>query len=86
MSSLTIDLPDNLSQQLKTLGMSDQQINKMMVYLLRTYLAMPQAGQFILESSSALKPNRKAGSAKHLNIIISDDFDDPLEDFAEYMS
>lgn len=86
MSSLTIDLPDHLSQQLETLGMSEQQINKMVIYLLRTYLAIPQAGKFILESSSDYQPKRKAGSAKHLNIKISDDFDDPLDDFAEYMS
>ena len=25
------------------------------------------------------------GSGKHLGIIMSDDFDEPLEDFAEYM-
>ena len=31
------------------------------------------------------KGPRKAGSAKHLGIQISDDFDDPLDDFAEYM-
>ena len=30
--------------------------------------------------------SRKAGSAKHLGITMSDDFDEPLEDFAEYMS
>lgn len=28
---------------------------------------------------------RKAGSGKHLGIVMSDDFDEPLEDFAEYM-
>ncbi|MGB0386148.1 MAG: type II toxin-antitoxin system Phd/YefM family antitoxin [Ardenticatenaceae bacterium] len=28
---------------------------------------------------------RKAGSRKHLGIVMSDDFDEPLEDFAEYM-
>ena len=31
------------------------------------------------------KGPRKAGSAKHLGITISDDFDEPLDDFAEYM-
>ena len=25
------------------------------------------------------------GSGKHLGIVMSDDFDEPLEDFAEYM-
>ena len=33
---------------------------------------------------STAKPRRQAGSAKGL-ITISDDFDEPLEDFAEYM-
>ena len=28
---------------------------------------------------------RQAGSAKHLQITMSDDFDEPLDDFAEYM-
>lgn len=32
----------------------------------------------------AAKPRRRSGSAKGL-ITISDDFDEPLEDFAEYM-
>jgi len=31
------------------------------------------------------KPRRKPGSGKHLMITMSDDFDEPLEDFAEYM-
>ena len=31
------------------------------------------------------KGPRKAGSAKHLGITISDDFDEPLDDFSEYM-
>jgi prevent-host-death family protein len=33
---------------------------------------------------SAAKPRRRSGSAKGL-ISMSDDFDEPLEDFAEYM-
>jgi antitoxin (DNA-binding transcriptional repressor) of toxin-antitoxin stability system len=32
----------------------------------------------------ALKPRRQSGSARGL-ISMSDDFDEPLEDFAEYM-
>ncbi len=31
------------------------------------------------------KPQRQPGRGKHLKIIMSDDFDEPLEDFAEYM-
>ncbi|MCP4168629.1 MAG: DUF2281 domain-containing protein [Chloroflexi bacterium] len=34
----------------------------------------------------ATRISRKAGSAKHLGIKMADDFDEPLEDFAEYMS
>jgi antitoxin (DNA-binding transcriptional repressor) of toxin-antitoxin stability system len=33
----------------------------------------------------SIKPDRKPGSAKGL-IWISDDFDEPLEDFKEYMA
>jgi len=33
---------------------------------------------------SAVKPRRQSGSAKGL-ITMSDNFDEPLEDFAEYM-
>jgi prevent-host-death family protein len=33
---------------------------------------------------SAVKPRRRSGSAKGL-ITMSDNFDEPLEDFAEYM-
>jgi len=36
------------------------------------------------EESVPRKPRRKAGSAKGL-IAISEDFDEPLEDFEEYM-
>lgn len=31
------------------------------------------------------QPRPRFGSSKHLNIEMSDDFDEPLEDFAEYM-
>lgn len=31
------------------------------------------------------KPRRAAGFAKHLNITMRDDFNDPLEEFEEYM-
>lgn len=30
------------------------------------------------------KPRRQAGFAKHLNITMSDDFNDELDEFAEY--
>lgn len=39
-----------------------------------------------LESNETAKSHHpNFGSAKHLNITMSDDFDEPLEDFAEYM-
>ena len=31
------------------------------------------------------KPQRQPGRGKHLMITMSNDFDEPLEDFAEYM-
>ncbi len=37
-----------------------------------------------LVAISAIKPRRQSGSARGL-ISMSDDFDKPLEDFAEYM-
>ena len=39
-----------------------------------------------MKSDQTTEPHQpRFGSAKHLNITISDDFDEPLEDFAEYM-
>lgn len=39
-----------------------------------------------ITSAETTEPHRpRFGSAKHLNITMSDDFDEPLEDFAEYM-
>jgi antitoxin (DNA-binding transcriptional repressor) of toxin-antitoxin stability system len=31
------------------------------------------------------KPERKPGSGKHLMITMTNDFDEPIEDFSEYM-
>ncbi len=61
------------------------QWNKVMSYLEQYEAILGLKGPVTqLLSSSSLQP-RKAGSAKHLDIHISDDFDEPLEDFAEYM-
>lgn len=38
------------------------------------------------ENTTVPKPRRQPGSAKHLNIRMSDDFNAPLADFEEYMS
>lgn len=40
----------------------------------------------VANSSSTTPPRPRFGSGKHLNIVMSDDFDEPLEDFAAYMS
>lgn len=34
---------------------------------------------------TSLKPERQPGRGKHLMITMTDDFDEPLEDFDEYM-
>jgi PHD/YefM family antitoxin component YafN of YafNO toxin-antitoxin module len=38
------------------------------------------------KTNDTRKMTRRAGSAKHLGITMADDFDEPLEDFTEYMS
>ncbi len=50
-------------------------------------IIITKSGQPIIKfvTIDAPKPKPHFGSAKHLNIKLSDDFDAPLEDFAEYM-
>lgn len=87
MAQLVIDLPQDLDQQVKESGLSQQQLGKLVTYLLEIYLKLEQTKEFIKLSVTPepKKVTRKAGSAKHLGIIIADDFDEPLDDFAEYM-
>lgn len=87
MTQLIIDLPQEIDQQVKESGLTQHQLSKLVAYLLEIYLKLEQAKDFIKISSTnePTKPPRKPGSAKHLGIKISDDFDEPLEDFAEYM-
>lgn len=87
MSHLVLELPESLDQQIKDRGLSQQQLGKVMTYLLELYLNIDQANDLIQITSQdkPQKVTRKAGSAKNMGIIIADDFDEPLEDFAEYM-
>ena len=88
MAHLTIELPKTLSQKIEAMGLSRHQLNEVVAHLLQVYLSTPHVSEnFLGYSNSYLnKPARKAGSAKHLNIKMADDFDAPLDDFAEYMS
>lgn len=88
MSQLVLELPNALEQKLEASGLSQEQLGQVMTYLLEMYLHVEQTNDFIqVKSHEQHEPKaRKAGSAKNLGIIISDDFDKPLEDFAEYMS
>ena len=91
MLRLVVDVPEPLSQQVKASGLSQQQLSKVMTYFLEIYLRLEQTKAFIEVISGdeqeivTQKPSRKAGSARHLGITISEDFDEPLADFAEYM-
>jgi antitoxin (DNA-binding transcriptional repressor) of toxin-antitoxin stability system len=50
-------------------------------------IIITQADQPILKfvAIDSPKPRRQPGRGKHLMITMSDDFDEPLADFAEYM-
>lgn len=87
MSQLILELPNTLDQQIKARGLSQEQLGRVMTYLLEMYLHIDEKKEFIQVASvdQSKKKVRKAGSAKHLGITMSDDFDEPLEDFAEYM-
>lgn len=87
--TIAIELPDPLTQQLKENGLSDEQVEPLIIRLVQLYLHQQEVrttvNLFEKETSKTAKPRRQAGSAKHLNIQMSDDFDEPLDDFAEYM-
>ncbi|MEZ4656937.1 MAG: DUF2281 domain-containing protein [Caldilineaceae bacterium] len=83
MSQLVIDLPESLEQQIRAQGISQNQLRKVIAYLLELYLKVDKSAELFQSANSPMP--RKAGSAKHLGICISDDFDEPLDDFAEYM-
>ena len=95
MATLTIELPDTISQQLEGNEISSQELKALVVRLLQLYLHQHQLRETVdlfdrlvvqttssdASGSSLVKPFRQAGKAKHLNIKMSDDFDEPLEDF-----
>jgi hypothetical protein len=92
---LTVELPEPLTQQLQNSGLSPDQLEPLIIRLIQLYLhqqevratvnLFEQATSASSGESGSVKPRRRAGRAKHLNIQMSDDFDEPLEDFAEYM-
>lgn len=88
MSQLILDLPETVDKQIAASGLSKEQLGRVMTYLLEVYLHLDQSNEFIRVASQHATPKkaRKAGSAKHLGVVIADDFEEPLPDFAEYMS
>jgi hypothetical protein len=95
MTTLTVELPEPLTQQLQNSGLSPRQVEGLIIRLIDLYLhqqevratvnLFEQAAPVESGEPELTKPRRRAGRAKHLNIQMSDDFDEPLEDFAEYM-
>lgn len=92
MSQLTIELPETLNQQITQAGISEQQLQTIVARFVQLYLYRGQLPDITSQVENLLKrtdssQNRpRFGSGKYLNITMSDDFDEPLEDFAEYMS
>jgi len=88
MAQIMIDLPDTVSDQSEESGISRAQLNRIVSRLSEIYLYQHQQSTKKQSSESPKdlpRQPRKAGSGKHLNIVMADDFDEPLEDFAEYM-
>lgn len=96
MTTLTVELPEALAQQLQMRGLSAEQMEPIIIRLVQLYLhqqevratvnLFEQSDPAVSSETEAAKPRRpRFGSGKHLNIQMSDDFDEPLEDFAEYM-
>ena len=94
--TLTVELPEPLTQQLQNSGLSPEQLEPLVIRLIQLYLHQQEVRATVnlfeqatlAESDETIssKPGRpRFGSGKHLNIQMSDDFDEPLEDFAEYM-
>lgn len=96
MTTLIVELPEPLAQQLQKSGLSVEQMEPIIIRLVQLYLHQQEVRATVnlfeqstsAESSEpeAAKPRHpRFGSGKHLNIQMSDDFDEPLDDFAEYM-
>lgn len=91
MSRLIIELPDVLSQQLEASGLNQKQLQGLVSRFIQLYLyreRMPDIKhqvEDLFAPAAELNNRPRFGSGKHLNITMTDDFDEPLEDFAEYM-
>lgn len=87
---LTIELPDDIGRELERSAASPQQVASILSGLVRVYLRRDQLQDMLelmarLPELSEAKPTPRFGSGQHLGIQLSEDFDEPLEDFAEYM-
>ncbi|MFZ4655777.1 MAG: hypothetical protein ACOYNY_02115 [Caldilineaceae bacterium] len=88
MTQVLVDLSDKVTNQIEESGVSQEQLQLIMGRLVELYFSCYPQG--INGTQAAFLKDlprcpRKAGSGKHLNIVMADDFDDPLDDFAEYM-
>lgn len=87
---LTIELPDEIGQELERTVGSPQELTSLFSSLARMYLYKDQLQDVLdlmegLPEASGAKRIPRFGSGRHLGIQLADDFDEPLEDFAEYM-
>jgi hypothetical protein len=91
MTELVIELPKTLDQQLKDRGLTAQQMQMLVTRFVELYLsheldpALDKKVEALLAQNETDLTKPRFGSGKHLGIIMADDFDEPLEDFAEYM-
>ena len=91
MTELVIELPKTLGQQLEDRGLTAQQMQILVTRFVELYLNHelgPELDEkvealLIQDNHNLAKP--RFGSGKHFGIVMADDFDAPLEDFAEYM-
>lgn len=87
---LTIELPDEIGAELERNTGSPQQAASLLSSLVRMYLYRDQLQNVLelmaeLPNRAPLQPTPRFGSGRHLGIRLAEDFDEPLEDFAEYM-
>jgi len=87
---LTIELPDEVGRELERSVVSPQQLSSLVSNLVRIYLRKDQLQDVLdlmagLPETNGTKQIPRFGSGRHLGIQLSEDFDEPLEDFAEYM-
>lgn len=88
MAQVIITLPDTVSEQIEESGIDRQQLSALVGRFVELYLQQYQRDKqqnFDQPFTKGIRRPRKAGSGKHLKIVMAEDFDEPLEDFAEYM-